>query len=392
MNSLAVFLLLLPLAASAYSPHDILLPTDIPSRDFILPKDSLTDAEVRSDMDILIEAFTNGYGGFKNFRLQFENQFFPQLREPKSRSTQSLCNDIGLIFDQINDNHLSIRYAGATSKCSGAPTRQGQVGHNIQTDTTLPWGYFERMIGKRKVAIVSILRSPLRTSESWQGFLEKARDVYAHADALIIDLRGNGGGDDGKLEEFAKIIYGLEGKNVTLAPPGSIERRQTPESYALFANTFFLRMLKDRWDGKPAATDLAGYHNDFLQLFELAVKDHLSPVGITQFQAPNIDLSKAFKGPVRILIDGGCASSCENGVEFFEKFPGVKRVGENTGGFVHFGNVGTLLLKNSHLIVSIPTQSYTYEDGRFVEKIGYAPDIHVSPGSDALESALRDLN
>jgi hypothetical protein len=385
-----VLLSILPIVVFGASPRDIVIPITI-SRSQILPKNSLKTEEVREDVEVLIETIRRGYGGWIPLKEQLEDDIFPKMRQLKGDSTETFCQELGLLLDKINDNHLSVRFAGSTKKCSGAPDRQGRVGPNIQTDKTLPWGYSERKAGARKVAVVSVVRGALDTSEGWKGFLEKAREIYANASALIIDLRGNEGGDDSKLEQFARIIYGIESSKIQLEPAGSVVRRQTPESYALFVNTFGLALLKDRWDKQPQRKDVAGYRNDFLQLLDLSIKEHLSDEGITETQNPEIDLKRAFKGPIRILTDGLCASSCESGTEFFERLPHVKRVGENTAGLVQFGNVGTLLLKNSKLIVNLPTQRYEFADGRFVEKIGYAPHLKVEPGKDAMEAALTDL-
>jgi hypothetical protein len=390
MKLIGIFLIL-PIVAFAGSPRELVIPITIP-RAKILPRILLNQQEVLEDIEILIETIQRGYGGWKTFKGTLEGEIFPQLRQLKGRSTEALCQEIGLLLDKIKDNHLSVRFAGSSKKCSGAPERQGRVGANIQTDKTLPWGYFEREAGSRKVAVVSIVRGALDTSEGWKGFLERAREIYAGATALIIDLRGNDGGDDTKLEQFARIFYGMDGTNVQLEPTGRVIRRQTPESYALFANTFGLALLKDHWDKKPKRKDVAGYRKDFLNLFELSLKEHLNEEGVTETDDPAIDLKRAFKGPIRLLADGLCASACEGGLEFFDRLPLAKRVGENTAGTLQFGNVGTVILKNSHLIVNLPTQRFEFTDGRLVEKIGYSPHLRVEPGKDALEAALKDLN
>lgn len=111
------------------------------------------------------------------------------------------------------------------------------------------------------------------------------------------------------------------------------------------------------------------------------------------FKIPSVepDLSRVFKGPIRILMDAECGSSCESTVEALELHPSVKTVGENTTGYVHFGNMGRMWLRRSNVIGAIPTQRYEFLDGRFVEKVGYAPDIPVSAGMDAMEIALKDI-
>jgi len=87
--------------------------------------------------------------------------------------------------------------------------------------------------------------------------------------------------------------------------------------------------------------------------------------------------------PVFILQDRGCASSCESSIDFFEYVDHVKRVGENTAGFVHFGNMGFTMLPISVIQVNIASTFNTYRDGRFIEMTGIKPDIAVPAGEDA---------
>lgn len=99
---------------------------------------------------------------------------------------------------------------------------------------------------------------------------------------------------------------------------------------------------------------------------------------------------RGFAKPVYILMDGECGSSCESTIQSFEWHPYVKRVGENTVGCLHFGNIGDFWLPESRVQVQMATQYNEYFDGRFLERIGIAPDIRVPSGTDALEYILRN--
>jgi hypothetical protein len=59
--------------------------------------------------------------------------------------------------------------------------------------------------------------------------------------------------------------------------------------------------------------------------------------------------------------------------------------GERTGGYANFGEVGTLMLPETGIEVGIPTRYYEFEGGRIVDKVGFDPDVVVSPGTDALD-------
>jgi hypothetical protein len=75
-------------------------------------------------------------------------------------------------------------------------------------------------------------------------------------------------------------------------------------------------------------------------------------------------------------------------LEAFEAHPYVTTIGENTGGFVQFGNMGQVVLPNSKIVVQMATDFSRYKDGRSVEKIGYAPKRKVPIDGDALQVAL----
>ena len=99
----------------------------------------------------------------------------------------------------------------------------------------------------------------------------------------------------------------------------------------------------------------------------------------------------AFKKPIYILIDRKCASSCESVVEIFESHPYAKTIGENTGGFVHFGNMGFIVLPYSQIIVQMASDFWRFKDGRYIEFIGHTPEIRVKRNRDALKSAVKEL-
>jgi hypothetical protein len=95
--------------------------------------------------------------------------------------------------------------------------------------------------------------------------------------------------------------------------------------------------------------------------------------------------------PIFILIDRQCAGACEATLGYFEGYIPLKTYGQNTAGRLHFTNQGQAFLPNSHIGVQLATEFTQFKDGRFVEKLGYPPVIHVPAGTDALEFALNDM-
>jgi C-terminal processing protease CtpA/Prc len=98
--------------------------------------------------------------------------------------------------------------------------------------------------------------------------------------------------------------------------------------------------------------------------------------------------SSPHEGPVAVLVDAACGSSCENAVHLFRKV-GATIVGENTAGAIHFGQAGRLVLPNSKTVIVVATQYVRYDDGSFLEKVGFSPDVPVAPETDAMDVALE---
>ena len=90
-------------------------------------------------------------------------------------------------------------------------------------------------------------------------------------------------------------------------------------------------------------------------------------------------------------MDAKCGSSCESTIDGFESHPYAKTVGENTAGYIHFGNIGYIVLPNSKIEVQTPTHFNHYRDGRFLEIVGLTPDIHVPKGEDAYSFLLANV-
>jgi C-terminal processing protease CtpA/Prc len=153
-----------------------------------------------------------------------------------------------------------------------------------------------------------------------------------------------------------------------------------------------LSIAKHQAQGRPPPPYVVAHRQKFLEGYRAASAGKL-PLEAEERENPSrpFDLRKGFQRPIYVLFDRGCASSCESGAEFLAPHPNVITVGENTGGFVHFGNLGCAVLPVSRIVVFIATDYWKFDDGRDVEKTGYAPKIRVPPGTDALEAALEDL-
>jgi C-terminal processing protease CtpA/Prc len=204
-----------------------------------------------------------------------------------------------------------------------------------------------------------------------------------HADSVVIDLRGNTGGNDAKGMELAKILFGHDIEH----PIKHQYRSQTPETLALLVNRLKVEIMNMKYDGLKVPDYLFNEFDNAEKYYDLALKGEVATEKIRTGKGSGNRLNPitGYTKPIYLLMDGVCGSSCEFTIAAFEWHSYVKRVGESTNGTFHFSNSGIAVLPNSKIKVMIPSQYSEYFDRRFIERIGFTPDIPVKSGDDAYE-------
>jgi len=183
------------------------------------------------------------------------------------------------------------------------------------------------------------------------GGLEQSLALAKNARALVVDIRGNGGGNDGYTRAYISKLV------ARAIPTGMVTIRISSETIARYGE-----MEED-----PARPGFSvWYHSEI---------------------PPNTDTS--FKGPIAVLIDGGCVSSCEGTAVMF-KFSGAARLyGAHTMG--SSGYPAEIPLPLSGGSIRIPTWIQIMPDGYPIEDHGIYPDVEVDKDADALAIALSDI-
>jgi len=368
-------------------PQAVWVPSHISSLDEMSPKVSVSQDEFLTDLAFLQRAMQAGYGGW-SVNGDALTAAFDRLRSVTGfpLSSQQICELIGQEFDEIPDGHLAISYAGHTCGKSAA---RGQVGKNISTKT---WEYFENIKGTG-VSAIAITSMAWRDSTVWNGFLSQIDSLKTNAKALIIDLRGNGGGDMEKAQQMARRLFGIDDESVQISPAFTGYLAHTAEGFAIAGNTNLFNITIAALTGSQVRQGDAEMYKYYLDKYNDVLAGN-SPKDFVQIVEPFVfDNAKIFQGPIRILVDRECASSCEWATMFFERHPHAKVVGENTFGAFHFDNVGMVWLRQTNLFVGIPTVSVDFVSGHAVsqERSGMQPNIKVFLGEDALDVALKDI-
>lgn len=354
----------------------------------------LSEDELAKDIDLLVYALKFGYGGRKYIDQSAFKAALQKLNELKNRAniiatSEHLKDEIDNILLDMPDNHIHARHSQlGLSKKRDRLLRKGSVGPNVlPKKNNMVWRLSYRKIGKGSIPVLAIVSLPSVHDAAWTGFKREVEQALPSASALIIDLRGNTGGSDVMPQWLASR---LTGKTLN-SPYDKVVKSQSPATLALAANMQTLKIINYLHRNEKVPQYLVESKQKWLDLSKKA-KNGIIPAETTyslSFDSNSSGVS--FRNPIYILIDSECASSCESFLEFLEMEPHIKTVGENSGGFLNFGNMGAVILPHSKIIVQLATDYWTYKDGRSLEKIGYAPKIRVPSGEDALDYALTEI-
>lgn len=149
----------------------------------------------------------------------------------------------------------------------------GQVGPNVRNASDdKPWGVVEKSVGGLSIPILSITRLPHPKDPGWAGFEEKLIELIYDAPTLIIDLRGNGGGDDTTMRTVAAYLFGQDA-------PTAVEARiisKTPATMALWTNDNTFEMARYRRSGDTAPHWLVESRSQRVEQFQRAERGELT--------------------------------------------------------------------------------------------------------------------
>lgn len=355
-------------------------------------KETLSRDELQYDIAFLIAAFERAYSGREHLPPDIYDKLVKDVyslgEEVPLGATSSdgklFCMYLADIFRDVPDNHLFV-YGGECNRVRRH--KESEVGKNIYSGRG--HHYEIRIADGRRIGLLSLgTEMPGSGDSSWKGLEEKIANIFGETDALIIDLRGNQGGVSYNIRWLASFLYGNPAKMLDEV----MIMRATPAFFALLHNEPAMRIVEDREANLPVQQYLVNEREKNLKKFKMVGNDFSKQFYLVRRGSDDaFNPQRGYNKPIRILIDGTCASACEGGYPRFLSHPHVRTYGTNTMGTYHYGDNKPLVLPKSNVVVSIPTSYRAFPDGRFIEKIGYSPDVLVPTGDDALEVALKDL-
>lgn len=241
------------------------------------------------------------------------------------------------------------------------------------------WQIGEMKNGDEDILIVSIPNLGGKNDyETWKGFIETFDRAYLEnkekweTGRIILDVRGNRGGEDKPIDHVAKRLYG----NLV-----NTYKRCEIKDTAL-SNHF----LHQHGAYKPQ-----NYEKDGLTADNLVERSHFSGQTKTLFDETAVyypfNEKDGFQGRTDILIDRDVGSSAESAYTSFYHHPNVRYVGENTAGKQQYTQGTFMTPWGGSMRVAVTKLTYWDREGENIEVKGHKADVDCR-GQDAFAAVM----
>lgn len=198
-----------------------------------------------------------------------------------------------------------------------------------------------------------------------QKQLEFVEYIQQNDRPLVVDLRGNGGGDNVFAEKLSNWLFTPD----QLIPKSEVTQKEGPLQLIGFCNTI-KRVFHDDASSTESCDEALRKFEDF------AFLDLIKTTFTTTTQSYVGMRATPFQSQVILITDSGCASGCETIVEKLSAHPKVKIIGGHTAGALHYSNAMSLILPNSGIWIAIPTRREKFEKDA-PEGYGYSPNVAI---------------
>ncbi len=225
----------------------------------------------------------------------------------------------------------------------------------------------------------------LRIPSFMEGYTNKIDSLYVAAKTaiethpyLIIDVRNNGGGNS---SNFNKLIPFLYTKPII-----------DSEVVELYATKDIIKLYEDEFN--ELMKDSTQVNTETIKAFKEGIQD-LKKAKPNSFVRQGEDLDSIILSPLKypkkvaIVYNSGCASACEDLLFKAKHSDKTILLGDNSGGFVGYGNIFTVYTPCYKLGLSCSTTRYSTQWQ--YEVIGITPDKKLDYNNDWIEQAIEIL-
>lgn len=254
----------------------------------------------------------------------------------------------------------------------------GEAGFGVRASGVGYWVGIEQLVGAKAQAVVD---------EVTQQAVQLRSAAY-----VVVDVRGNGGGNDHYMRELAWALYGQPYVDAILEPdsdvPGACQEVYRASADNIQAISEAAKTLRKQADthGANEYVKAAQEMRTALAAGRALTGSPTCPVWKPPAQTP----PPLIRAKVYILTDNACFSSCINGVKFFRQL-GATQIGLPTSADTHYSEVREIVLPSG--LATFSTQqglmpNFPAAVGPYNPVIGYDGDI---TDTAALERWVRDL-
>ena len=349
--------------------------------------------------------------GFENFSPENQSAFKSAIEKiynniNKSRRQGDFLDELANSTVQyMEDRHFTIS-TGAKTYQDGTKNPQATVGDNLFSSlkrTERPQGYVchgqetdkiktpdgtiefplweigTMKRGNEDIMIVSIPNLGMDNSyQKWEKFINTFDKVLdenrekLEKGRIILDVRGNTGGEDKPLDHMAKRLYG-----------NMINTYKRCEIKDTALSNHFLH--------QHGAYNPDNYLKTGVKSEDLVERKHFSGKNQILFDETTthypFNPEKGFSGRLDILLDNRVGSSAESAYTSFYHHPNTRYIGENTAGMQQYTQGTFDTPWGGHMRVGVTKLTYYDKEGENIEVKGHKPDINCS-GKNALAVAL----
>jgi len=315
------------------------------------------------DLEVIPGFLLENDTGAKEHLAQFGQKHFDDALAEAKAAALKVSNADGCL-DVLNSylrawrkGHLAVGprpsakpTAGSASANTDAKPRKGEPGVQILS---------------KKTILLTLTSFDPWCREPLISLLKNNHAALAEHPNWIIDVRGNGGGNDSSYEPILPWLMPDEMASfgaLWLATPANIEGHKN--ACVIFA---------------PGDAECEKFTNDAIARIRKAAAGSLVPQddkGGISFERQN-PLEPQRPSRVAILIDGGCASSCEEFLLAVRQSYSVKLIGRRSFGSLDFSNLRPFALPSGERVLWYATSRSLRIPDLPVDLAGIPPDIYL---------------
>ncbi|MBR4828900.1 MAG: peptidase S41 [Muribaculaceae bacterium] len=318
------------------------------------PDTTITREQHLQDYDFAVKYIEDNYAGYfdkvTDSRLAEYNDMKATLRQQVENAERPCWDAIAAYTGWFNDLHLVLCVSyGKTRSVTYHPKAQQRINYVSQMEEYAP-----KPVACKATDKTFLIRFPSCSGNPDAKWVKKSIKLFkkSHCENLIIDLRGNNGGDDGYFAPYQKLLYDHE-----VADTDEIYR-VTPQNMAYLKQVGW-------WQGKILEKLIA----------EQPDKEFL-PVGYRVLKY-NVDRSLR---RAALIIDNrvgssgeGCvlkAKVCSNRTTVYGR--------DNTAGCIDYGNIYYITVPNCKLYLQLPMSHRYHVIENPIDPTGIAPDVRIN--------------